>query len=177
MQPQTMEINAVLPAGLREADLDQQLANALAASKAAAEKAFAAQQNLKRADDLLSDAESRVFRLQGEFKKTEQLAVAGVADAIRAGSPLPTFAAPEIGQAELSAAKAKAASIRGAYEVLDTEYRTATAEATKAAAAVEKLSPGPNRLERAATTLAWTLGWGLGIFLLLFALALSLASL
>jgi hypothetical protein len=177
MQPQMMEINAVLPAGLSEAELDQQLANALAVSRAAAEKAFTAQQNLKRADDLLSDAESRVFRLQGEFKRTEQLAVAGMADAIRAGNPLPTLAAPETSQAELSAAKAKAASIRGAYEVLDTEYRAAAAEATKAAAAVEKLSPGPNRLERAATTLAWTLGWALGAFLLFFALALSLATL
>jgi hypothetical protein len=61
--------------------------------------------------------------------------------------------------------------------MLYTEYRAAAAEATKAAAAVEKLSPGPKRLQTAAATLVWTLGWALGIFLLLFALALSLATL
>lgn len=181
MQPQMVNVNALLPAEehreLREAELRQQLADALAARKAADEKVSTAKHNLQRADDLLRDAEGWVFRLEGEYKKSKQHIAACVADAIRAGSPLPVLDAPEIAQAELSAAKAKAASIRAAIEVLDTEYRHATAEATNAASAVENLSHGANRLEGWGNTLLWTLGWTLAAILLLFSLAVSLATL
>jgi predicted phage tail protein len=181
MQPQIVDLNAMLPAEmhreLSDEELRQQLADALAARKAADEKVSTAKQNLKRADDLLGDAEGRIFRLEGEFKKAEQLVAACVADAIRAGSPLPMLGAPEIGQAELSAAKAEAASIRAAREVLATEHRAAAAEATKAAAAAEKLSRGANRLKTAGASFLWTLAWTLGAILLLFSLFVSLATL
>jgi hypothetical protein len=157
-----------------EAELRQQLADALAARKAADEKLSTAKHNLKRADDLLGDAEAEVARLEGAEQHVRERDAACAADAIRAGSPLPTLGAPEIDQAELSelsAAKAKAASIRAAREVLATEYSNAAAGAAKAAAAAEKLSPGANRLkpslEKTGATLLWTLVWTLVTILFL----------
>jgi hypothetical protein len=176
MQPEIGDVNAMLPAE-NYPEFSQRLADALAAHKAADEKVSTAKQILKRADDLLHDANERVFRLEDEFKKAEQHFAACLADAIRAGRPLPMPGAPEIDQAELSAAQANASSFGAAREVLLTEYRSAAAEAAKAAAAAEKLSRAAHPLETAGTRLLWTLGWTLAAILLLFSLFVSLAAL
>ena len=52
---------------LSEGELRRQLANALAARKAADEQASSAKQDLSRADDLRRDAEGHVFRLEREI--------------------------------------------------------------------------------------------------------------
>jgi hypothetical protein len=53
--------------GLGDVELRQQLDSALAARKAAGEQVSSAKLGLKRADDLLRDAEDQVFRLEGEI--------------------------------------------------------------------------------------------------------------